>query len=679
VEVVSLGNGQVEVEFATDHGQLLTVRHRRLGIDLVTERRLCENFRVLLPLPHRRGHYIFGRGQELRRAGINGEATEATLEWSGLHSEEGTFDLDVSLRVRLAGDEVLFNVSVENRTAFIVEEVLCPAMGGVDGREVPGDWRLHHPNWVGVGVEWPVFAEFPGSYLGPAAPVWFACYPRGMSMPWLDLYDRSRGVGAMLADLDERPAGAMSMAFAQLFPCTVWRGGRQVWPSRREAGDEPVAMTLGWARFPFVAPGAKWESGPVCLCFHEGTWWEAARHYRRWFDRVMPIGVDKRRSWLAREDAWQSTIISYPEGIRVLQLDGWHRGGIDRNYPDYRPDPRLGSEADLRSAIKRCQEMGVRVLLFANLQWANLETDWYRSELQAYAVKDPRGLERNSVGWEYHTLLGLANQCEPRMVMMDPSHEGFSQIIREQLESTIKLGADGLQIDKLGSGFAMDYAPGLPFGPDEAVMKGSWAVLEGLYGGLSSGVALASESHWDRAMPFVDASYARFFSEDHLPTTAVTFPEFRQTSCVVGAYDRAMVNNCIRYGHIVNLEMRCLHGDASDAPDLAGYVREVLALRRQLSPVLWDSRLVEAEEAGVEIDADEALHWSVHRSTGSPGGAVVLNHFKGTPLKGRVKLAGAGREVRLFRPGEQPEAVQGAADVEVGPEGLVVLAWGAGG
>jgi hypothetical protein len=223
----------------------------------------------------------------------------------------------------------------------------------------------------------------------------------------------------------------------------------------------------------------------------------------------------------------------------------------------------------------------------------------------------------------------------------------------------------------------MDYAaPALE--PGEAVMKGAWGVLERLHRRVRdrpAELALASESHWDRAIPFVDASYSRFFSEAHLPTTAVAFPEFRQTSCIVGHYDRAMVNNCVRYGHVVNLEMRCLHGDASDAPDLAGYVREVLALRRQLSSVLWDSRLAELSEVGLEIEADEGLHWSVHKSLRSSGGALVLNHFKEASLKGHVRLDGVTGDVRLYRPGERPEAISSTTDVEVPHDSLVVLAW----
>lgn len=700
VGTISLRNGQVDLDLGREHGDLVTVRHRGFDIDLVSERRLCENFRLLLPLPHRRGHYVQGSQQRLGRVDVGPDGTVATLEWTGLASDEGTFDVTFRMRIIVGKDYVEFRASVENNTSFTVEEVLCPAIGGIDGRELPGDWRIHHPGWTGQGVEWPVYKEFPGSYLGPADPVWFALYPRQMSMPWLDIFDASRRVGVTLADLDERPAGAMSAAFAQLHPCTAWRGGRQFWPTRREAGEEPVAMTLGWSRFPFVSPGARWESGPVVLRFHTGTWWQAAQQYRQWFDTVMPFPVDKRHSWLSRQDAWQSTIINYPEGtvnvrfedlprlaeaargagVHVLQLDGWHVGGIDRNYPDYRPDPVLGSEDDLRSAIARCRELGVHVLLFANLQWANIETDWYLRELEGYTVKDPRGFARNTMGWEYHTLLGLAGECESRMVVMDPAHEPFDRIITEQLEHTLDLGPDGLQIDKLGAGFDVDYAAGLSAGADEAVMKGSWSVLERLHRRVAARpgeLALAGESHWDRALPFIDASYSRFFSETHLPTTAVAFPEFRQTNCVVGKYDVSMVNNCIRYGHVVNLEMRCLHGDASDAPELARYVGTVLSLRRELSSVLWDSRLIEPIEVGLELDTDEGLHCSVHRSLGAAGGAVVMNHFQKAPLKGHLKLGVTGHEMRLIRPGEPAEIVGADLDVSVAPDELLIITWGA--
>jgi hypothetical protein len=397
-----------------------------------------------------------------------------------------------------------------------------------------------------------------------------------MMMPWIDLYDARRRRGMLLAHLDPAPGGAISMAYAQLSPCTTYRGQTQFWPDPAEAGDTPIGMTLAWACFPFLNPCASWTSPPVVAHFHRGTWYAAADYYRAWFDRTMPVPADKHGSWLAEQDAWQSTIISYPEdtigyrfadlpklaaaareaGIGVLQIDGWDIGGIDRNYPHYTPDPRLGSADDLRAAITACRALGGETLLFSNLQWAHIETEWYRRELHRYAVQDPRGDARNSMGWEYHTLLGLAGQCEPRMVQMDPAHPEFRRIILEQLAHVMELGAAGTQIDKLGGTWGIDYNPSVPLPRASALMQGTWETLRDFLAqarARNPRFCLASETHWDRAIPFVDACYARFFSREHLPTIGYTFPEFRQTCCITGHYDYGMVNNCLRYGHIVNV------------------------------------------------------------------------------------------------------------------------------
>lgn len=686
-------NGRIEVEVETETGRLTRIRHRVLGIDLVTETRLAENFRLLVPLPGWRGHYIHGRDQRLTSAGPT--ANGAVLTWSGLRSSQGGFDIIVRLGIELRDDDIEFRLALENRSGVPVEEAIFPAIGGMANRSERDRWRLHHPSNGGAGREWAFYDEFPGTYLGPAEPVWISPYPGAMSMPWIDLYDASARRGVMLANLDPRPQGAVSMAFAQLSPCSSWRGSRQSWPDPAEAGDTPVGMTLAWASFPFLDPGRTWESPPVALHFHEGTWWAAAGHYRSWFDRTMPLPVDKSRSWLSEQDAWQSTIISYPEdsigyrftelpqlaaaardaGIHVLQLDGWDIGGIDRAYPQYMPDPRLGSADELRDAIATCRGMGVEVLLFTNLQWAHMETDWWRQELHQYASQDPRGFHRNSMGWEYHTLLGLANQCESRMVAMNPAHAGFDRAIRDQLLQVARLGPAGTQIDKLNGALGIDYAPDLDLPRDEAMVGSVWRTLRAIHDDARAenpDYCIAAECHWDRIMPLVDASYSRFFTEDHLPTHAAVFPEYRQTCCVVGHYDYGLVNNCIRHGHVVNVEARCLHGSAADAPRLAGYVRQALELRRSLWDVLWHGRPVDPFGTGVE--ADEGLLWS--RRDGEGRSAVILNHFADGDRHARISLDGEGPvSVTVHSPGREPVEMKAPLDITIGKEEVKVVTW----
>ncbi len=590
-------------------------------------------------------------------------------------------------------------LELENRSELVVEEAIYPALGGLANAEEADDWRLHHATWTGVGAEWPVYRVFPGTYLGPAEPVWTRAYATqgGMAMPWIDLYDARQRRGVMLANLDPSPSGAVSMAYAQLFPCTTYRGETQYWPDRAEVGDIPLGMTLAWACFPFLAPGASWNSPPVVLHVHQGIWYAAADRYRAWFDRTMPVPVDKGGSWLAEQDAWQSTIISYPEdtvgyrfadlprlamaardaGIGVLQIDGWDSGGIDRDYPSYTPDPRLGSADELRAAIAAARELGVETLLFANLQWAHIETEWYRTELHRFAVRDPRGFARNSMGWEYHTLLGLANQCEPRMVQVNPAHPEFRRIILEQLAHIIALGAAGTQIDKLGDGGDLDYNPAVPAPRDRAMTQAVWETLRDFVAAARAAnprFCVASETHWDRAIPFADASYSRFFSREHLPTVGYTFPEFRQSCCITGHYDYGMVNNCLRYGHIVNVEARCLHGSAADAPKLAAYVKEALRLRRGLWEALWHSRVV--EPLGVEVGGDGDVLHALHRSRTTGQSALVLNHFARDARMAVVDLPGEEvRMVTVHRPFAPPVEGRLPLDVPLQPDAVAVLTW----
>jgi hypothetical protein len=693
---ILLDNGRVYIEIEPEHGRIARFGHRPLGIDLVREPHLAENFRLLVPLPYWRGHYIYGREQRLADAQIAASGHDATLTWAGLVSRQGNFDIMVRLRIALAEDDARFTLELENRSGLVVEEALVPALGGLANREEQDDWRLHHSTWAGTGEEWPLFREFPGTYLGPAEPIWFRIYATNMTMPWLDAYDARRRRGVMLANLDPAPGGALSMAYAQLSPCTTYRGKTQYWPDPAEAGETPVGLTLAWACFPFLAPGGRWESPPVVAHFHHGTWYAAADYYRAWFDRTMPVPVDKRGSWLAEQDAWQSTIISYPEdtigyrfsdlpklaaaaheaGIGVLQIDGWDIGGIDRDYPRYTPDPRLGSADDLRAALTASRELGVQTLLFANLQWANVETDWYRQELHRYAVQDPRGFARNSMGWEYHTLLGLANQCESRMVQVNPAHPEFRRIILDQLAHIVDLGAAGTQIDKLGGTWGIDYNPALPLPRDRSLMQGAWETLREFLTearARNPDFCLASETHWDRAIPFADASYSRFFSAEHLPTIGYTFPEYRQSCCITGHYDYSMVNNCLRYGHIVNVEARCLHGSAADAPKLAAYVREALRLRRSLWEVLWHSRVVEPD--GVEQRGDEVLY-GLHRSRTTGGSALVLNHLARETRTAVISLPGETAEtVTVHRPFTAPSTGRLPLEVRLEPDSVAILTW----
>jgi hypothetical protein len=175
-------------------------------------------------------------------------------------------------------------------------------------------------------------------------------------------------------------------------------------------------------------------------------------------------------------------------------------------------------------------------------------------------------------------------------------------------------------------------------------------------------------------VPWMSATYSRFFGQQHIPDFAHTFPEVRQSCCVTGPSDFNMVNNCLRYGHIINLEGRCLHGTAADMPVTARYAAAVLALRRALRSVLWDGRMQLASVPGANIEHDGVLQGRFASADGASA-AVVLNHWEASARRVRIAELG-GRttgDVAVWTPGAAPREVQLPAELTVEADQVVVV------
>lgn len=53
-------------------------------------------------------------------------------------------------------------------------------------------------------------------------------------------------------------------------------------------------------------------------------------------------------------------------GINTMHVFGWSGRGHDTDYPDYRPNPALGAEEDLRRAMDQIRSMGGHAILYTN-------------------------------------------------------------------------------------------------------------------------------------------------------------------------------------------------------------------------------------------------------------------------------------------------------------------------
>lgn len=673
-------NDHASLGFDPQTGRLISLRNEGRGVEFVGEPALAESLRLLVPGAGNRGRTL--------RPGLadwfQGGADAVRFGWNSLPSDGGALPVRVEVSWTLMADGAAAEIRIDNASECTVEEIHGPSLAGLSA---PGEdaepWRLIRPDGSGLGHVWNPFREVQNAYLGPAEPA--KVFP-AISMPWMDLYHESDRHGLYLAHED--PRSSFSAWWFQVTPDADWAGDHWSWP----AGDGPRGLCVSRVCFPHIPPGGSWTSPPFVIRFHDAIWYEAARLYREFYDRNFPIS--RQDAWLWREDAWQTTILLYPEDtvthrfsdiprlardalgadIRVLQLDGWDIGGIDRDYPHYEPDPRLGGEEELRRAISECEAMGVKVLLFSNLFHVHLETDWFREELHRYTMRNIHGDCVENMGWEYETAGGLLGFRKPRMVSCNPAHPGFARIMDRAYTTIAALGAAGSQVDKITQGPTLDFHPGLP--PD-LPRDQSWSrpCLEAfdrhrrIGRGHRADYALVAETHWDRLFPLVEVAYARHWYRDRPQLTGATFPEFKQTCCITGGHDFALVNHAIRLGLVINIEARCLHAGAGAVPSLVAHVRKARGLRSRLADLLWFGRMTDPHGCVGEADPG----WLATRYRNEYGDdALVCCHWEDRTLGATLRFDGnESAELHDLEGGIQ--TVRLPCRVDVAPGSLVVL------
>ena len=676
----------------------------------MAERRLAANWRlgVLFPDGFRR---IEAGGQTLSSAAIDKDS--ATLVWEAIVTDSGlALDLALVQVVSLQGDAISATVRLENRGGLLVEEVAPFCLGGLADWKEQDDWRFCVPSSVFGGEEWRFYAEFPGTYIGFERPTFCFTYPgtsidywqQNLSMPWASLYNVRRQVAVYLGN--HNPEISFSALWGELHPSgdranPLGRAKPELWPHPDRASvATPIGATVGWVQFPFVGEGVQYESPPAVVRFHEGTWWEAARLYREWFDEHV-AGVEYRPGGLGETDAWQCTYFAAPDaparhrfeelptmarealdaGIETIMIAGWHEGGLDSNYPSFgRPSASLGGREGLERGIRESQRLGVRVLLWANANQISVDHP-SADGLLRFANRDPSGRPHRPIGFGFFRLLSVLGYTTPWMVGGNLAHDGFRDAILEEWAKVAALGPDAMLVDKLicGEPYHLDFNPETPGEPSSSAHRalvGAVAELARTLDRHTPPIGLALETAWDRLMPHGEALYLRHFGQDHVPVREVAFPEVKASCCICGDFDFGLVNNSVRFGHILAVEALRLWGTCADLPNLSPYIREVLRLRRELRDNLWLSRVVQPTFARIgpcqplRIGALES--W-VELPTSGTRHALVLHHFDSQPQTVDIELLEPYSHAIVHRPGADPEDVRRRFSLEIPRDRLAVV------
>ncbi len=678
-------------------GNLCGITWRNPRLEIIQEPLLGENFRLRFPRPGNEANYFLSSGQKVSR--IEARPDGVTCHYESLRNVREQIDVSAAYHIRALEGRLEFSLDINNSSDLPLAEVFHSIVGGQNGLVNRADTESLVPGMF-TNLSPDIFRGFAGGYGGGNLGIRYSAQGfeyAGFTlvMGWTEFYNRQANVGLHYAYHDPEPR--LAAIYYELRPFTKTAVVGDKWPTPADVpADEPIGLTMGWLNFPYAGKGAS-HFGPVALQVHSGDWHEGSVLYRHWFDQHFP--VRRPPTWLRKEMAWQSVIISNCEDevlyrfkdwpklaadarkydVTTFEILGWNVGGIDRGYPQYTPDPRLGTREEFRQALAEIRRLGVHPLLFANIQVADTATPLFKDKLHRYAVMGRWAPDYALMGWGEGTISARLGLTRSNMTLVSPSHPEYRKLLVDQCVERVRDGGAGFQFDKAGMMGDLDFNPDLPTSPDRSLMEGvflTYADILAKTREVDPETAIASENFLDRAFPFVDVSYARMNQID-MPSPALkyTFPEWTATICAESPGDFNVMNNGMRYGLVWAVQPRH-YNDSMDerlTRPLSRYVQELIRIRAKHKDVLFFGRF--RDTLGAEVKAGPDVRYSVFEGLDKPGKACVVVNFGNEEETAEVAWPeGEGTEVEVLAP-FQPDAVQTLpAKVRLAPRTCAVIA-----
>lgn len=227
-------------------------------------------------------------------------------------------------------------------------------------------------------------------------------------------------------------------------------------------------LEVGMVRFPNLSTDQSRVEGPFVTSPYSGDWHVAARKYRTWANTWFQPPTPP--AWVRRMNGWQRVILQHQygdihyrfkqlpqiytdgadSGINTLFMFGWQRGGMDNNYPDYQPDPRLGSEEEMRRGIDHFNAHDGHVILYANGRLIDRNSDFYRSVGHRIVIRDINGNETPEC-YKFrgngHFVYEFSNRT---LLPVCPSCPEWFEVLRNLADKALEWNCHSLFLDQAG-------------------------------------------------------------------------------------------------------------------------------------------------------------------------------------------------------------------------------------
>lgn len=403
---------------------------------------------------------VYSSQQETPEVTVSEDGNTITMTYPRLKAEDGSVHgVKLTLKAKNVDNSIVFEADMDNGSEVRLNELQYPFFDFTSLNGALQDDVLYLPNGLGRRIPDPhrhvgfCHSEYMGADYKNVK-VLFE-YPAALSMPWWGFQSGSKFMYMGCHSKECRWA-----TFT-------------LYTEPREQADNPYLCAC-ISSYPVVMPGERVVYGDFTLAVCDGDWRAGADIYAESAKKYLkPI---TRSDSVKRLNGWQRIIMKHQHGeifhryrdlprvykegkkygIDMILLFAWWQEGMDNGYPNYMPDESLGGEAELRKAIKEINDMGGKVVLYANGHIIDVATDYYKTEGYRYTMKD---FEQNEYREFYMftdngTLLSHGHKC-----FVNGCHgtEQWREKLYELEKRHLDLGSNGTFFDQLCCAFRLCF------------------------------------------------------------------------------------------------------------------------------------------------------------------------------------------------------------------------------
>ncbi len=685
---VVLQDNKMLVAFDSNTGTLIRMENKTTGWNIERRPELGMSFRIFVPMPDRRYNFILSQKQKAFKVEKVSD-NEVQIVWRNLLSEhDGVLPITLTATVTLKDGAITFDASIQNDSKLTIETIDYPYLGDLNPPSKNSSMSARTTWYGNLGSDeiYPHFSNEKG--------YWGDFYPTKTFDSFRSLFCliQSPKEGLYVEMKDPTQPYQLQYTFEQ-HPGDVSSITNEV-PKEDYIAGKPlvdggssanVAVHLDFrtCHFIFAHPNTSTKLAPVVIECYNGDWHAGVDLYKKWRATwyKQPLVPD----WIKDVNSWQQLQINSPEqdyrvkyaelvkygeecaknGVKAIQLVGWNKGGQDGGDPMQDTDPGLGTRQKLKDAIAKIQAMGVKIILFGKLNWADKTTEEYKTEFYKYACTDPYGIPYEQGGYSYYTPTQLAGINNHRRAVMDFLDPDYRNAATKEFEKLLGLGASGWLFDEnchhgpVKYSFTTDHgytAPGFIYKGDMLMA----AQLRAAADKVSPDFLFAGEGFQDWLRQYYSTSYFRI-SEGSTPVDRYIDPQAPLVIAVTGFDDRAMINFCLLDRYIIEYEPYNFKGSITDYPLTLAYGKKVDDLRRKYKEYLWDADFRDTE--GADVTADGKVRYSVFVTKTGKRAVVLANQEEKKQVTAKVEIPKHGKLVVVSPENQNEQASTGTLKI----------------